>query len=334
MKKLLLLAASLWLTLPGWAQDSTRHAYAYFSLENDGFQIRAKDVTDRYFTNGVRVGMQSTAGQRNPFRRLLLHLPASLESRPDHLYGFEIGQEIYTPRSTSQRTPKLYPYDRPYAGYLFTSWSLVATDRVRATRLTSALTLGMIGPVSGASEVQNGMHRHLKQKSAEGWVNQLRNDPVISYSARWEARPFAPIHPAFDLTASVETTVGTLTNSLGLGGMLRIGRFNDYFQSASGMYDDGASVPVRKIQVYAYVRPVFQSVLDNSLLGGGWLNGSRNYYALPSVELEHFYWTTEYGWVAVLKNFRLALTQCYRGKEFRTGAEHYWGKISLTARVR
>lgn len=320
-------------TYPVFSQDSTQiGAFVQVDWENDAFQVRQRNITDRYYSNGMRVAHLSNFWQKWPTRHALLKLNSNEKTRNNPLYSFAIGQEIYTPRNTKIARRPLYPNDRPYAGYLYASWGLTTTDPVGARRLTSALTLGMIGPASGAADVQEWLHNALGQYVPIGWGAQMKNDPIISYSVRYEGRAIPRFSSAFDVIGDVEGTIGSLMNMAGMGGTLRVGLFNDYFQNPTGMYHAGGTA-TRKFQCYAFTRVGFRAVLDNALLQGGWLNGAKNYYALPAVELHHFYGQIDVGGVIALKNAQLTFTQHLRTPEFVRALDDQWGHISLLVRV-
>jgi hypothetical protein len=249
------------------------------------------------------------------------------------LYGLTIGQEIYTPRDTKSEVRPLYPNDRPYAGYLYLSWGAVTTDLVGARRLTSSLSIGAIGPVAGAADVQQTFHRFLDQSYPAGWKTQMRNDPMISYSVRYEGRAVPRLSPALDIIGHVEGHVGSLMNYVGMGGMVRIGLFNDYFQHPTGLYTAASAAPIRrKFQFYATAGVSFRAILDNALLQGGWFS-QKNYYSLPAVEMEHFYGQAYISGVIAYKNAQLSFTQHLRTAEFVNALESQWGQISLLVKT-
>lgn len=310
----------------------TAGSFAQLDWENDAFQVHQRSVSDRYYSNGIRLAHLSNYWRTWPTRVALLRLAPTRNRNYTPLYTFSVGQELYTPRDTKTVNRPLYPNDRPYAGYLYLSWGLTTTDPVGARRLTSSLTLGMIGPVSGAAELQRGIHDLLHQPVPADWGSQLKNDPVISYSVRYEGRAIPRFSPAFDVIGDVEGTIGSLMNVAGMGGTVRIGLFNDYFQHPTGTYQAG-SESSRKFQCYAFIRVGFRAVLDNALMQGGWLNGAKNYYTLPAVELQHFYGQTDVGGVIAGKNVQLAFTQHVRTPEFVGALADQWGHLALLVRV-
>ena len=144
-------------------------SFVQLDWENDAFQIRPRSISDRYYSNGIRIAHLSNYWQKWPTHYTLLNLSPKGNRTYHSLFSFTVGQEIYTPKDTKTVRRPLYPNDRPYAGYLYAAWGLTTTDPVGARRLTSSLTLGMIGPVSGAAEVQTKLHNLLGQFVPVGW---------------------------------------------------------------------------------------------------------------------------------------------------------------------
>ncbi len=316
--------------------DSTRPgSYCRLDWENDGFQLRSKNISDRYYTNGIRLTLGSNAFRTWPTRHALLTFSALPDRTYGRQYDLSVGQEIYTPRNLTIRDRPLYPTDQPYAGYLYLKWGLVTTDATAGRKMTSNLVLGVIGPLSGAAEVQSTLHDARNYPRPLGWGTQMPNDPAISYYIKYEARAIPQFTPVFDVIGQVEGNIGTLSNYAGMGTQLRIGLFNDYFQNATGLYSPPvgrSKYPRRNVQFYAFLGTSFRAVLDNSLLQGGWLSGKTNFYALPAVEMKHFIGLIDFGGAIVVKNFQFTFTQSLQTPAFIAGLDHQYGHLSLLFR--
>ena len=110
--------------------------------------------TDRYYTNGIKLGVGI------PFD--LLQLPATelLEQLAPvgggaiHL-GLFLGQNMYTPKSITTSTPQ--PFDRPWAAWLYLGG---VAQRAKDNRLdTVEIDLGLVGPSALGREVQTEWHK-------------------------------------------------------------------------------------------------------------------------------------------------------------------------------
>ncbi|HYF33869.1 MAG TPA: lipid A-modifier LpxR family protein, partial [Prosthecobacter sp.] len=88
-------------------------------FENDAFA-----GTDRYYTNGTRIGWTSPdlrkygeAGQSRPYLPLIDDIPFVNDDRFQKNLVLALGQNIYTPDNTEAFGP--VASDRPYAGWLY-----------------------------------------------------------------------------------------------------------------------------------------------------------------------------------------------------------------------
>lgn len=90
-------------------------------------------------------------------------------------YNIELGTQIWTP-SDIENT-KATEIDRPYAGTLFAQTQL---GRLTAQKhLKTQLMLGIIGPKSGAKNIQTWVHRLIGSPTPVGWERQIQNRAII-----------------------------------------------------------------------------------------------------------------------------------------------------------
>ncbi|MEO1653935.1 MAG: lipid A deacylase LpxR family protein, partial [Bacteroidota bacterium] len=209
-----------------WISKST---YFRFQWENDAFQVRGNNVTDRFFTNGFRLDFLNNISSKLPTKYLLLRFGKYSQN----LYGFSIGQEMYTP--TNIEIDTILRNDRPYAGWLYLASNLISNDPYNQQRLTTEFLLGVIGEWSFASELQRTVHRWINSPEPRGWRNQIANDIGINYFIKYEKRLIRQVHERLDIIQSIEGQAGTVTNFIGLGTQIRVGLFNDYFRNITGV---------------------------------------------------------------------------------------------------
>jgi lipid A 3-O-deacylase len=218
--------------------DERRNIFT-FQVENDFFNIVGK--SDRDYTNGVRIGWLSPALSDLPegWARMLTlptvfgEAPASSVTRR---VGVSIGQNLYTPQDTETAQPIFN--DRPYAAWLYMSVALQSTykridpatgapDPVRLDTLQ--LDFGLVGPAAGGAFVQNNFHRLINDGPANGWANQLHNEPTLdlTFERRWRTgRGILLDQPKleYDLVPTVALAVGNVSTYASVGGLLRIGK--------------------------------------------------------------------------------------------------------------
>lgn len=160
---------------------------------------------------------------------------------PCSMIRLSVMQTMYTPPDL--RSEVLNPHTRPYAGYLALSVASTLFAERRAS--TTELSVGILGPASGAEATQSLAHWTWSYDSPRpvGWRHQLRNAPQLSLrnlsatslmsrckrpGSRWYALlsrcPGAPLdRRVLDLVVNEEVIAGTLMNRASAGGSLRLG---------------------------------------------------------------------------------------------------------------
>jgi hypothetical protein len=135
-------------------------------LENDTFAD-----SDHFYTNGLGVALSHTGPSwADPLFNLL---PWRSGRRT---VSYTVNQAMFTPDDTDRAIPA--PTDRPYAGMLTFALGLDADQPNRYDGLR--LVLGVVGPLSGAEDVQRWWHHVIGDKVPQGWAAQLDNEPVFN----------------------------------------------------------------------------------------------------------------------------------------------------------
>jgi len=220
------------------APDELRNIFT-FQVENDVFNRFGR--SDRDYTSGVRFGWLSPALPDLPDSFTdLITLPTFFGEAPassvTRRFGVSIGQNLYTPADTETSAP--IPNDRPYAAWLYASFALQSTYKqvdpktmkaVPARLDTLQLDLGVIGPAAGGEFVQNNFHRLIGVATANGWANQLHNEPTIglTFERRWRTNHgvvFDDPKLEYDFVPRLGAAVGNVATYASAGGTLRIGK--------------------------------------------------------------------------------------------------------------
>jgi hypothetical protein len=247
----ILAATALVMSEPsGWAQsnepppppsatgDESRSIFT-FQVENDVFNRFSP--TDRDYTNGILLGWLSPAITDMPAGWVALTTVPTFfgERSADSVvrrFGASIGQNIYTPADTFTSAPIFN--DRPYAAWLYASFLLQYTYKrrdeksgtVEPVRLDSLqVDLGLIGPAAGGEFVQNNFHNLIGVARANGWANQLHNEPTIGlgFERRWRiGRRVVLDDPKLevDVIPRIGGALGNVAIYADVGGTARIGK--------------------------------------------------------------------------------------------------------------
>ena len=219
--------------------DELRNIFT-IQIENDVFNRIGK--SDRDYTNGVRFGWLSPALPELPdgLTRLVT-IPTFFGETPatsvTRRVGISFGQNIYTPADTTISAPIFN--DRPYAAWLYASFALQSTykrsdpktpGKEEPVRLdTLQFDVGLVGPAAGGEFVQNNFHRLIGVDPANGWANQLHNEPTfgLTFDRRWRVGRGVVLESPkleYDIVPNMGATVGNVATYASTGATLRIGK--------------------------------------------------------------------------------------------------------------
>lgn len=211
-----------------------------FTWENDMFSNN-----DGQYTNGIGFNYAHPLGSRfkedftpAPIYWLIKDTDFANEAGKRRGVYHQFGQAMYTPEDIT--TSALIEDDRPYAGLLLWSTSLVSFDNTLSDRWT--FSLGLVGPSAFAEDVQKQFHKMTESDEPQGWDNQLNNEPVFKVERSMLFRALElELNPSFgmDFLTFGSIGAGTLSSDAKAGISLRIGH------SLDQTYPTFSSFPVR-----------------------------------------------------------------------------------------
>ncbi len=285
--------------------------YFRFHYDNDYFT-----KTDQYYSQGIGLEFVSPAIAKFPVSKLLWQ-PFKRSSK----YGILLNSFGYTP-TTISRDEILYG-DRPFSASISIKTFSIQVDDVRRQQFSSAMTLGVIGPLAFGKEMQTGIHRALDNKIPQGWQHQIKNDVVVNYQLNYE-KQLAHIENHFLLNSTSEIRLGTLNTKLNTGLSFMAGWFNN-------RYTDGGKTK-RKFEIYLFGQGRTNLVGYDASLQGGIFNRNSP-YTISYSDLTRIVFQADGGIVVNFKILYLSYTQSFLTKEFETGKNHRWGGVSLGFRL-
>lgn len=289
--------------------------------------------TDRYYTNGIKIG----GGV--PFD--LLQFPAAEVLRqlaPEggsniHL-GLFVGQNLYTPKSIKVSTPQ--PLDRPWAAWLYLGG---VAQRAKDNRLdTVEFDLGLVGPSALGREVQSEWHKLIGSPQPMGWHNQIPNEPafLISYLAKSKYALGSAHGIDLEVVPHGGVTLGTVMTLARAGGLLRLGRHMTGFgpdtiepggamlQNMRRDIEPGRS---HDLEWYVFAGLDHRLVAHNIFLDGTVFRDS------PSVRHRPHVYDLTLGFSLRIDPVRLSVTRVRRSEEFftagNTGGQQTFDSINL-----
>lgn len=293
-------------------------------LENDWFQ-----GGDGHYTGGARVVW--APGPDRPAPQWAAGLARQLPWFPGRgrvRHGYAFGQSVFVPNDISLADPPLT--DRPYAGWLYGSIGLAAESGRQLDQI--GLTLGIVGPASGAEQTQKFLHEVFGSEEPQGWETQLKNEPglILTYQRSW--RGLARTQGAgaeLDWTPHVGGAVGNVLTYASAGVTLRYGKGlpDDYGAPRILPALPGSSdfSPASDFGWYLFAGVDGRAVIRNLFLDGNTFRNSRD------VDRRPFVGDLQFGFVVDWPAVRLSYTHVVQTRDFRTqDGNDGFGALSLT----
>ena len=314
--KILVLVIAMSNSLFSQSEGSPARAPQYLRLDIQNDMLIPRDKTDRYFSSGVKIDYMFL---HNPHKKTLVDKIFPKLSKANNYYGITIASNMYTP---SNKSENIVVGDRPYAGWAYLGLTGISNDYINSARFSTEYTLGAIGPITQQEFFQSQMHKIIDRPQPLGWKNQIANDIAINLSFTGEKRLSKPSEN-FDIIGLIETNIGTVNNYMGIGGMVRVGWFEDYFRNVFQVKGR------RNWQLYAFTRPTVRLVADNSLLQGGMFSYSKSPYVIPKDDLKRIYLDAELGYGITYRNVNVTYSQNIRTAEFKDAKTMFWGALTM-----
>jgi lipid A 3-O-deacylase len=298
-----------------------------WTLQDENSSISASSLTDRYYVNGLRLGWTSPTDAVPGFLASLGH---AVWGDGQQRIAFDLTQRIFTPANTAASAP--VPGDRPYAGVLLGNFSLISdTD---TSRSTLTLSLGVVGPASGAEQLQDGFHGLIGQTKDNGWGNQIDNTPAIELLSErvWRLPLIQFSGLETDVLPSLTAAVGDVRDYLQTGVIIRLGQglTSDFGtpRVRPGLSGGDAYVQTRPIAWYVFAGIDGQAVAYDITLQNNPFRGGPHVDAIWDVgELE--------GGLAILAyGMRFSFTYAAQTQEFQgqRGGLHQFGSAALSVK--
>ena len=284
---------------PAFADQAEEGHSLALNAENDGVLGR-----DRHYTAATHLTYWSSDKAAPRWLQRFSEWLPSVGFRPEaQKFGFEIGQEIYTPELLS--VTEVVEDDRPYAGWLYLASSLrrrgpgwggcLAMETIR-------LDMGVVGPSALAEETQAIAH----EKDPKGWKNQLEDE--FGFALRYDHRYLFTARGeegwGADFIPAAHFSLGNVDTHFGLG-----------FQVRGGIHvPNEFEVPMERTPArwgaYVFAGADARVVGRNIFLDGNTWHDSHH------VDKETFVADLRAGFVIILKRVELTAAFNWRTPEF------------------
>jgi hypothetical protein len=226
--------------------------------DNDSYLLQG---SDRYYTDGIFV-----------YYNHALDVKGSPKLQ-NKVLGFEFGQKIFNPQSGSIADangvdqPSLI--DRPFAAYLYVGSTLNFLYKDESSLKLSA-QLGVVGPNAYGKQVQDFVHDNFGFYHPSGWEYQINNDYEVNLSAAYNK--LLARNSWIDVSATSYVNLGLGFTGAGVGPMVRLGSFNQLFNSVSTqstVTQDKNPQLLHKNEIFFYYKPVINYVAYDATIQGG-----------------------------------------------------------------
>ena len=191
-----------------------------FQHDNDFLSFKKK-VADRYYSFGLHIDYRKIIKNESKLYQFSANHINNLQKV---IVDWHWGLEGYT--SDKQRDTKVngvfVAFDRPYAGWHFLSNQITAVNN--KALYYSKITLGVLGPISGAENMQNWFHHIINSPEFPEWKNQIQ-DEIAGNIAAGINYPIIRTN-RFDIHSESELSLGTQATYLKQGFIGRFGIFN------------------------------------------------------------------------------------------------------------
>jgi lipid A 3-O-deacylase len=277
----------------------------WLTYEND---VAGK--TDYYYTQGIQLGLTHPGLKGIPVNKWLPRLRAG-----HTIYGVALETNGYTPTSILSDTI-LYG-DRPYAAALMLHSFAVSVNDMHTARLSTQLSVGIVGPGAGGEEMQTVIHRNTGNPIPKGWQYQVANDLVFNYYLRYDHSLWAA-GSMLSLTASGGAAAGTYSDKLFAGINLSFGQLNSRLFSAQ----------TKDLQYYISYQPMVNLVGYDATLQGGLCN-TKSPYTIAAADMSRITFRQEIDVTLSFKTILLSVGYSTLTGEFKQGKSHAWGGVQL-----
>ncbi|MBE9463376.1 lipid A-modifier LpxR family protein [Dyadobacter subterraneus] len=332
MKKILnLLFFSLLLTLKNTssanAQSPEPTRIFRFYEDNDFLNIRG-DGTDRAYTNGVRLDIFYQ--RKSPSKLPIDYLMPKAGKNSVDTYGWSVMQIMITPNNLT--IPEYQSNDYPYSGALFITHSLFSSNQEKKYNFQTELIAGMRGPASFAKQTQEWIHHVINDEKPMGWQNQCNSKALINLNFAAE-KQLAGIKKFAEIIGGAQISAGTMTNSLTIYPLIRIGKINPYFNGFISQFSTTTTGDTKKkMQFYFFIKPKLTLLASNAIMHGGIQRKTeleRETEPAFTSNINHYLAEMDFGAVINKGNFSISYTQKPSTAYNKGLYSHNVGNISL-----
>lgn len=280
--------------------------------------LYSSPINDQYYTAGLEIFYRYLGNSQN-------------EKVAKKITEFRLGQYIYNPQSV--RANEINVNDRPFAGYLFAEAG-INTFYTDESIFKLTFQGGVVGPESGAEEVQRGLHQMVGYPTVRGWQYQITTTIAVQAAAFYSKKIFTERYKEkVDFHLQGEINLGTIWNTASIGAMSRI----SFKRPLQAMYNSSLHGAVlnhnkeaykEQREFFLYINPMVQYMQYDATIEGSHFN-TTSPVTFPLIP---FRFNAEIGLKYRYNNWNYSYSVNYRGKELSNNVitGFYYGSIQLS----
>lgn len=185
-----------------WKNGKTSHV---LDIDNDSLKLNRDDGL---YTSGLRYS-----------QRYALNNAEGIS-----VFGWRIGQELYTASDINLPPEQVRAPDHPYAAWLYAGVFREQYDNT-GRQFRIGVDVGCLGPCAGGEATQDFLHGVLDQPRPRGWDKQVRNEAGVVLYGDWTPVRWA-VGGHVDVAPSIHGRFGNIFTDAGAGIKVRAGRLN------------------------------------------------------------------------------------------------------------
>jgi hypothetical protein len=285
-----------------------------FGIQSDNDSYLGQG-SDRYYTNGIyfyyRQALKTGDG-------------SNLQNK---VLGIELGQKMFNAQSGYVRDAT--DIDRPFAAYSYLGTTLNLLYKNEST-LKLGAQLGLIGPAAGGEPVQKLIHNTFGFYTLNGWQYQIRNDVELNLSA--EYNKLLARASWVDLSLASYANLGTGFTGAGAGPLIRLGNFNQLFNSVSTQSTASATEQtglLHKHEIFFYYKPQANAVIYDATIQGGLFSSDNSSSQEITKPKNSFVFSQQFGVAFSTSRFTFDVAAIFHTREVKTMYHsHQWGAVT------
>jgi hypothetical protein len=307
--KLFLTLLCLFGTISLFAQ-TRGHEFA-IQTDNDGYLGQG---SDRYYTNGIFF-----------YYRKALTPGGDLQNK---VLGFETGQKMYN--AQSGYVPNASYVDRPFAAYSYVGSTLNFLYKNESNIKLSA-QIGIVGPAAGGEPIQKFIHNTFGFYALNGWQYQIRNNVELNLGA--EYNKLLARASWIDVSLTSYANLGNGFTGAGLGPLVRLGNFNQLFNSVSTQSTVSAKDQTGLLhahEIFFYYKPQINAVVYDATIQGSLFNKNHDPNSQEiTLDKKPFVLSNQVGVAFTTSRFTFDIAAIFQTRDVKEMVQsHQWASIT------